>query len=165
MRVVNPIRDVLDQIDLSNINPDKPLIALSIGDPTAFPNMPTHDSVSNAVVKQLNTKLNNGYGPADGQEDAKAAVAELLSRENYPLAQTDVVLTSGCSHALQMSIEVLCNPGSTLLYPCPGFPLYATLAHHLRVETAEYKLRPAANEDEGWEADLEHFEQLAKVRS
>jgi tyrosine aminotransferase len=64
------------------------------------------------------------------------------------------VLTSGCSHALQMAIEVLCNPGDTLFIPNPGFPLYHTIADHLGVATVEYAL----HEDAGWEADLDALE-------
>jgi aspartate/methionine/tyrosine aminotransferase len=111
---------------------------------------------------------------------AGQAVADLYTTERAPLTAADVSLTSGCSHALQMSIEVrtaqhmrarhmcapsirtrrvaqgqfchamrepaavmtcawgrgtqvLCNPGDTLLIPNPGFPLYQTIADHLRL--------------------------------
>ena len=36
MRVSNPIRAIVDQLDLSKCNPEKKLIPLSIGDPTKF---------------------------------------------------------------------------------------------------------------------------------
>ena len=56
---------------------------------------------------------------------------EAYSTAHHPLEADDVSLTSGCSHALQIAIEVLCNPGDTLLIPNPAFPLYETIADHL----------------------------------
>ena len=47
-------------------------------------------------------------------------------------AADDVVLTSGFSHALQLCIEVLCNPGDELLVPRPGFPLYQARQHDVQ---------------------------------
>uniref|UniRef100_A0A1I8FFK4 Aminotran_1_2 domain-containing protein n=1 Tax=Macrostomum lignano TaxID=282301 RepID=A0A1I8FFK4_9PLAT len=40
----------------------------------------------------------------------------------------DVILTSGCSSALDLCISVLANPGDNILIPRPGFSIYRTLA-------------------------------------
>ena len=68
----------------------------------------------------------------------------------------DVILTSGCSHALDMSMTVLSSPGSNILVPCPGFSLYKTLSTTIHVEIRYYNLLPERN----WEIDLEHLESL-----
>lgn len=53
----------------------------------------------------------------------------------------DIILTSGCSHALEMCINVLANPGDNILIPQPGFSLYITLCQSLGIETKFYKLK------------------------
>ena len=50
------------------------------------------------------------------------------------------MLCSGCSCALDLCIMALCSPGSTLLAPRPGFPLYQTLAQGLGVNVKYYDL-------------------------
>lgn len=52
----------------------------------------------------------------------------------------DVILTSGCSHALEMCILVLADTGQNILIPRPGFSIYRTLAESLRIECRSYDL-------------------------
>jgi aspartate/methionine/tyrosine aminotransferase len=52
----------------------------------------------------------------------------------------DVILTNGCSGALDLCITCLCSPGSVLLLPRPGFSLYKTLAVGLGVKVQYYDL-------------------------
>lgn len=56
----------------------------------------------------------------------------------YPIQ--DVILTSGCSQAIELAISVLCNPGDNILVPCPGFSLYKTLAVSMGIEVKLYNL-------------------------
>ena len=157
MRVSNPIRDIVDQLDLDKINKSKPMIPLSIGDPTNFGNLDTDRSISAALLGAVHSSTYNGYPPSDGYVESRRAVAERYSTLANPLKADDVSLTSGCSHALQICIEVLCNPGDTLLLPNPAFPLYQTIAGHLSVSVSKYQLDP----ERAWEADLEDMrEQL-----
>jgi tyrosine aminotransferase len=53
----------------------------------------------------------------------------------------DIILTSGCSHALEMCINVMANAGENILLPQPGFSLYVTLCQSLNIETKFYKLK------------------------
>lgn len=52
----------------------------------------------------------------------------------------DVILTSGCSQAIELAISVLCNPGDNILVPCPGFSLYKTLAVSMGIKVKLYNL-------------------------
>lgn len=52
----------------------------------------------------------------------------------------DVILTSGCSQAIDLAISVLCNPGDNILVPCPGFSLYKTLAVSMGIQVKLYNL-------------------------
>ena len=57
----------------------------------------------------------------------RQSLAEYVTRTSTPVSADDIILTSGCSHALQMAIEAVGNTGDNILVPRPGFPLYATL--------------------------------------
>ena len=61
MRVSNPIRDIVDQLDLDKINKSKPMIPLSIGDPTKFGNLDTDRSISAALLGSVHSAMYNGY--------------------------------------------------------------------------------------------------------
>ena len=63
----------------------------------------------------------------------------LKIRCTHPPLQ-DVILTSGCSQAIDLAISVLCNPGDNILVPCPGFSLYKTLAVSMGIEVKLYNL-------------------------
>ena len=63
----------------------------------------------------------------------------LRVKRTYPPFQ-DVILTSGCSQAIDLAISVLCNPGDNILVPCPGFSLYKTLAVSMGIEVKLYNL-------------------------
>ena len=59
---------------------------------------------------------------------------------NYAHVQ-DVVMTHSASGALLLSLEVLCEPGSSILVPSPGFSLYKCHAHARGVSIKTYKLQ------------------------
>jgi tyrosine aminotransferase len=83
-------------------------------------------------------------------------VAKMYTTPSSPLSGQDVVITSGCSQALDLTISALADAGQNLLIPCPGFSLYQTVCENKGIEYRNYKLLPHRN----WEADLEHMETL-----
>ncbi|GIY75007.1 tyrosine aminotransferase, partial [Caerostris extrusa] len=97
-----------------------------------------------------------------GQKTFRKKQKQKLKTEFFPLisipfprlTKRDVVLTSGCSHALELAIGVLANPGQTILVPRPGFPLYKTLAKSLGINIKYYSLLP----EKSWEVDLADLE-------
>jgi histidinol-phosphate/aromatic aminotransferase/cobyric acid decarboxylase-like protein len=56
------------------------------------------------------------------------------------LSSQDVILTSGCSQAIELCLAVLANPGQNILIPRPGFSLYRTLAESMGIEVKLYNL-------------------------
>jgi tyrosine aminotransferase len=52
----------------------------------------------------------------------------------------DVVITSGCSGAIEIAIGVLANEGDNILIPAPGFSIYQTICEHKGVEAKFYRL-------------------------
>ncbi|CAD5123931.1 DgyrCDS12239 [Dimorphilus gyrociliatus] len=156
----NPIRALVDQMKLTP-NPEKSMIALSIGDPTVFGNLKPADNVVQAIVDSVKSEKWNGYLPSIGAESARDAVAQYARRENAPLTAKDVILTSGASGALDICITALANPGDNILVPKPGFSLYKTLADSLGIQVRHYNLLP----DKGWEVDTNHLISLLDERT
>uniref|UniRef100_A0A914HW76 Tyrosine aminotransferase n=1 Tax=Globodera rostochiensis TaxID=31243 RepID=A0A914HW76_GLORO len=152
---VNPIRRVTDSLSVAP-NPDKKPIQLNLGDPTLTGCLPPSESVVAALRDAIDSHRFDGYGPAVGMQTAREAVAEFFSSREAPISADDVVLASGCSHALEMAIVAIADPGQNVLVPCPGFPLYSTLCQPNGIKTRQYRLKM---EEDGL-IDLQHLESL-----
>lgn len=154
-RTVNYIRQIVDRIEMPK-NPAQPIIPLSIGDPTKYGNLLPPAGVAEEVARVVSTCKHNGYINAMGDDGARAAVAASLSTPAHLVPSSNVAITCGCSHALLLAMDVLCDAGSNVLIPSPGFSLYRTLADYLGVEYRLYNLLAHQN----WEVDLVHLESL-----
>lgn len=128
-----------------------------IGDPTVFGNFKIHQNIIESVNKQLTSGNANGYAPGIGLETAREVLAKKYSiPEQIPLTSQDIILTSGCSGALEMSINVLASPGDNILIPKPGFSLYQTISDSRGIKCKHYQCIA----DRNWEIDLNHLESL-----
>lgn len=108
------------------------------------------------VHEALDSGKNNGYPPAIGYEETRAAIAQRYTCPQAPLTADDVVVTSGCSGALELCFSVLAHAGQTILLPQPGFSLYCTLCDNKDIRVKYYRLLPERN----WEIDLDHVREL-----
>lgn len=151
----NPIRLLVENMNLTP-NPNKPMIALSVGDPTVFGNLKTADQVIEGIVESARSSKFNGYAPSAGYLEAREAVCKYLAKSGETVDAKDVILCSGCSYAIEMCITVLANPGQNILVPRPGFPLYKSIADSLGIECRHYNLMP----DMGWDVDIDHMASL-----
>ncbi|XP_031550966.1 tyrosine aminotransferase-like [Actinia tenebrosa] len=151
----NPIRAIVDTMKIKP-NPDKKMIALSIGDPTVFGNLEPPEEMIDAVIKSAKAGTNNGYAPSTGYLRSKEAVAKFCSVPNAEVEVKDVIFASGCSNALEMAIDVLVNPGDNILLPLPGFSIYQTISVSRGHEVHFYNLLP----EKSWEVDLDHLESV-----
>lgn len=149
----NPIRSIVDGMKITP-NPKKPMIALSIGDPTVFGNLPIPEEIDEAVIDKIRSHKYNGYNPSIGYEEARQAVADYTSTHDAPVTSKDVILTNGCSSALDLCITVLASRGQNILIPRPGFSIYKTLGESLGIQVRFYDLLPGKS----WEVDLKHME-------
>ena len=123
----NPIADLVAKIKMVP-NPDRKMISLALGDPTALGNLcPPPEAVA-AVQQALASGSCHGYGPSIGNMAARQAVAQHVAAGGEVVSAEDVLLCSGCSSALDMAIFTLAEAGQNILVPRPGFPLYITLA-------------------------------------
>ncbi|CAL4888076.1 unnamed protein product [Urochloa decumbens] len=153
------IRVVLDRVfSAVDVFGPRPILAVGNGDPTACASFWPPLEAEEAVVEALRSRKHNGYSPSVGVLPARRAVAEYLSRDlPYQLSPDDIYLTSGCCQAIEVMISVLARPGSNILLPKPGFPLYESRTMFSNLEARHFNLIP----EQGWEADLEAVEALA----
>lgn len=105
----------------------------------------------------------NGYNHSMGKPLAREAIAKAVTGSNtkHVVKADDVCITSGCSHALDMAVGVLCDPGTEILLPSPGFSLYRTLSSFKDVTFKLYNLLP----EKDWEADLKDMESLISPKT
>ncbi|KAL4140664.1 hypothetical protein PRNP1_014945 [Phytophthora ramorum] len=152
---LNPIRQLVDNIK-KPVNSSKTMIPLSLGDPTVFGNLHCPDVLVEAIVRNTRSMQHNGYIHSAGSEAARAAIAHHYGNSKAPLTVDDIIITSGCSGALDIAFRGLLNPGENILLPRPGFPFYQALCDLNQIECKFYKLKPESN----WEANLEHMQTL-----
>nr|XP_027232736.1 tyrosine aminotransferase-like [Penaeus vannamei] len=74
----NPIRNIVENLQIVP-HPEKPMIALSIGDPTVFGNLKPAEEITEAVVTSIRSGKYNGYGPSTGFVESREAVAKYVS--------------------------------------------------------------------------------------
>lgn len=159
-RTRNPIREIVDNIKKPN-NPSKPMIPLSLGDPTVFGNLSCPRLLVESVVENARTFKSNGYCHSAGTPAAREAIAAKYTHEAAPLTANDVVIASGCSGALELAISALLNEGDNILLPEPGFSLYQVIAESIGAKCKFYRLLP----ERGWEADVEQMASLIDDRT
>jgi len=124
---------------------------LNIGDPVPF-GFSTPPHLLEAVERAIRDG-HNGYGPSPGILSAREAVAADYTRKGLPLAADRVLLTSGASEGIELSLTALVNPGEEVLVPVPTYPLYTAVLAKIGAVAVYYRLDP----NRGWLPDLEHL--------
>ncbi|CAO1939425.1 unnamed protein product [Urochloa humidicola] len=136
----------------------RPVIPLSVGDPSSSSSFRTAPEAVEAVATALRSGEYDGYPSRDMNLAASRAVAEYLSCDlPYKLSPEDVLLTSGGTQAIEIVMSVLGQPGVNILLPRPGYPKHEAHAVFHKMEVRHYDLVP----ERGWEVDLEAVEALA----
>jgi len=125
------------------------------------PNLLPSPTVTKAVQTQLLSQQSNGYMISYGAQQARSAIAKKYSLPHIQCTEDDVVITSGCSGALDISICALLNEGDNFLIPRPGFSFYETLASRYGFRCKFYNLLPDAE----WQIDVDHLESLIDDRT
>lgn len=167
MRTQNPIRKVIDpiagKIKLGFQRPDrKNPISLATGDASASGSLPPCTVAVEAAVKAL---LSNdhaaSYSNACGTNEARLAIAKHHSYSEIRVSPDNVIVANGCSGALELALTSLLDPGTTLLVPSPGFPLYQVIAESHGAKVIQYRLNP----DRNWECDMDHLKEIISTHS
>jgi tyrosine aminotransferase len=136
---------------------DNKLISLGMGDPTAYSCFYTTSVAEEAVIDNLRSRKFNGYSPTVGLLQTRIAIADYLSRNlPYELSPDDIYVTAGCTQAIEVSLSILARPGSNILVPRPGFPIYELCAAFRSLEVRYVDLVP----ERGWEINLDLVDDL-----
>ena len=86
------------------------------------------------------------YSPiSQGLLDAREAVSFDLHRQGLSIPPENIFLTSGTSEAYSFLFKLLCDPGDSVLFPSPGYPLIEHLAQAESLEALPYWLLPGTN--------------------
>jgi aspartate aminotransferase len=101
----------------------KSVVHLEIGEPDF--ETPAH------IVSAAQAALEGGYthyGPGLGMPELRQAVARYLQRwRNLEVDPARVVITPGGKPVMFYAILALVDPGDEVVYPDPGFPIYASM--------------------------------------
>jgi len=99
------------------------IINLGIGQP----DFRTPDFIVEAAVKALRDG-HHGYTPANGIPPLREAVAaDLAKRFKVEVSPDSVMIMPGGKPTMFMSIMMFGEPGTEILYPDPGFPIYRSM--------------------------------------
>ncbi len=111
-----------------------------------FRNLPKSTAIRRSILSALDSGDSDGYPPSTGYLKSRQAVAEFADRFlAAPISSDNIILTSGCSHALDMVISALCDPGDNILIPSPGFSLYRTICDSYNFDCISYPLNVTTN--------------------
>ena len=129
------------------------ILKLNIGDPIAYPGLPTPEHMVEAYVKALRDG-HNGYSPSYGLPQLRQAIAHDERSKGWNATADDIYVCHGVTEALQILFaSVLCE-GDTVLAPGPHYPPYMAYPQMYGATTVEYRLKP----DDGWKLDLADIE-------
>jgi aspartate aminotransferase len=133
------------------------IVHLEIGEPDF--DTPAHVA---AAAQQAIDKGHTHYVPAPGIPELRTAVTDFLERTGRLSTSPDrVLVTPGAKPIMFFTIMALCEEGDEVLYPDPGFPMYASIAAFAGAKPVPVPLR----EENGFVIDPEELASLVTPRT
>lgn len=129
------------------------IIKLNIGDPIAYPGLPTPPHMIAAFQDSLG-RGETGYSPSYGLGVLRSAIANDEQSKGWECTSDDVYVCHGVTEALQLIFAATLEPGSKVLAPGPHYPPYMAYPQMYGAQTIEYNLKS----DDGWKMDLVDIE-------
>jgi alanine-synthesizing transaminase len=127
---------------------------LNIGDPLPFGfSTPPHLI---AAVERAMRDGHNGYAPSPGIAAAREAVASELASRGMETSPERVVITSGTSEGIELTLTALADAGTDVLVPEPTYPLYTAVLGKIGARPIYYRTDPAR----GWLPDIDHLKSV-----
>lgn len=129
------------------------IIKLNIGDPIAYPGLPTPQHMVDAYAQALQDGR-NGYSPSYGISELRTAIAADERNKGWPATVDDVYVCHGVTEALQIIFAATLTEGDVVLAPGPHYPPYMAYPQGYGAQTIEYRLKP----DDEWKIDFDDIE-------
>jgi aspartate aminotransferase len=124
------------------------VINLGVGQPDFL----TPDVISEAAQRALISNSTDSVAPPNGTRELRQAVSRRLKREyDLSVPEDHVVVGMGAKPFLFHIMNILGEPGAEILYPDPGFPIYASVIRFSGATPVPYPLR----EERSFEVDPE----------
>ncbi|HEX2452358.1 MAG TPA: aminotransferase class I/II-fold pyridoxal phosphate-dependent enzyme [Vicinamibacterales bacterium] len=127
---------------------------LNIGDPITF-GFETPPHLIEAVTRALR-EGHNSYAPSVGILPAREAVAAECDSRGMPVSPDRVVITSGTSEGIELTLTALAEAGDEVLVPVPTYPLYTAVLAKIGAKPVFYRTDPSNQ----WLPDLDHVRSL-----
>lgn len=125
----------------------KSIIHLEIGEPD-FPTPPHVVEAGKRALDEGWTK----YGPTPGFPEFREAIASYVSRtRGIPVTGDNVCVVPGGKPIMTLTMTALLERGDEVIYPDPGFPIYASIIRFLGATPVPIPLV----EDRGFSFDLD----------
>lgn len=133
------------------------IVHLEIGQPD-FPSPP---HACDAAVQALRDGK-TGYGPTPGLPELREAIAaDAGQRRGVRFDPGQVIVTPGAKPIIFYTVHALAGPGDEVIYPDPGFPMYASVIAHAGARGVPLRLR----EERGFRFDPDEFRSLLSPRT
>ena len=101
----------------------KDIINLGIGQP----DFPTPEHISEAAIKAIRDG-HHGYTPAGGIADLRQAVAaDIATHRGATIDPGNVLIVPGGKVTMYFAMMMFGEPGTEIIYPNPGFPIYQSV--------------------------------------
>ena len=111
---------------------------LNIGDPIPVRLHARPPELVEAVAKAMRDG-HNGYTPSPGILEAREAVAADFTAHGVPTSPDRVLLTSGTSEGIELTLGALADAGDEVLVPTPTYPLYTAVLAKIGARAVYYR--------------------------
>jgi alanine-synthesizing transaminase len=132
---------------------------LNIGDPITF-GFKTPPHMVEAVERAMRDG-HNGYAASVGILPAREAVTNDCIARGMPMTPDRVVITSGTSEGIELTLTALAEAGDEVLLPSPTYPLYTAVLAKIGATAVFYR----TDHTRGWQPDVEHIRSLITPRT
>ena len=122
-------------------------------------NLPTPANVVAAMDRAI-AEGKTGYCAAAGIAPLREVLAaDTGSRRGLTYSPANVVVQPGGKPVIGKFIQTVMNPGESVLYPNPGYPIYESMIEYYGGESLAYRY---VQTNRGFEIDLDHLRSLIK---
>ena len=130
----------------------KDIIHLEIGEP----DFETPPHIKQAAVQALENGYTH-YVPTPGIQEVRQSVARNVGEQRgMDVGWERVIITPGAKPIMFFTLLALAEPGSEVIYPDPGFPIYKSMINFCGAQAVSMQLR----EEIQFHPDLDEFAKL-----